>query len=213
MRYSRGQLDTFKKRINMIQLVEISQDECLGVKPELIPVSGTWIAGGSIRQWFFGKEKPSDIDVFGSSEDALKFFVEENLFGSKKLVERDNLVSYNHHGKLVQIIKHSFPKSAEELLDSFDFNVCQFCWNGAKIFSTVSAISSVLRGGLKVHKIQKGFQSDSLRRAFKYQEKGYKPCLGTIRDLGKAFVGISEEEINKQIEISPGGGMRAVGVD
>lgn len=197
----------------MINLIKIDNSQLMGLKPILNPVDGTWIAGGAIRQWFVGSEPSSDIDVFGKDQASLDSFVAENLNGAKVLTSRDNLTSFNHQGTLVQVIKPRFYSSVEDLLDSFDFNVCQFCWDGKDIWSTTSSIISVLRGHLAVHKITKGFEADSLRRAFKYQQKGYKPCLGTIQALAKSFTDLTGEEIDKQIAISPGGGVRTVGID
>jgi len=57
------------------------------------------------------------------------------------------------------------------------------------------------------------FAADSLRRAFKYQTKGFTPCAGTIRDLATAFTTITREQIQAQVEMSPNGGKRLVRFD
>lgn len=196
-----------------LDIIKVDQLTCLGKKPLLEINDGIWIAGGAIRQWFVGNEKSTDIDVFGKTQESLDTFVTNNLKGCRLLTYRENLRSYDYKGTMVQIITYDFYENVEALLDSFDFNVCQFAYDGKEVYSTVSAITSVLRNHLGVHKITPPLVADSLRRAFKYQEKGYKPCLGTIQKLGESFSGVSKEEIQNQISISPGGGMRFVGVD
>ena len=98
---------------------------------------------------------------------------------------------------------HKLGLNKETRFDSFDFTVCQFGWDGKDIFGTSLGLVSVLRGHLGVHKIDKALATDSLRRAFKYAAKGYKPCHATIRDLGLSFNSLTKEEIESQIQISP----------
>ena len=108
---------------------------------------------------------------------------------------------------------HKLGLNKETRFDSFDFTVCQFGWDGKDIFGTSLGLVSALRGHLGVHKIDKALATDSLRRAFKYAAKGYKPCHATIRDLGLSFNSLAKEEIENQIQISPNGGTRIIGVD
>lgn len=196
-----------------MDLIKIESELCVGPKPSLEPIEGVFIAGGAIRQWFVGKEPVSDVDVFGTSEEVLTNFVKTKLIGAKKLVENDRLESYSWNDQLIQVIHYSYYSKMEELLDSFDYNVCQFGWDGKDIYSTVYAVSSVLRGHLGVHKITKELAADSLRRAFKYQKKGYEPCGGTIKKIAESFLDIKQEQIDAQTTISPNGGTRILGVD
>jgi hypothetical protein len=101
----------------------------------------------------------------------------------------------------------------EDLLDSFDFTVCQFAYDGSNVFSTPEAIISVTRNHLGVHNISKEFAVDSLRRAFKYSKKGYYPCNGTIQKLADSLRGLTAEEVKNAVEISPGGGRRLIRID
>ena len=52
-----------------------------------------------------------------------------------------------------------------------------------------------------------------MRRAFKYQRKGFEPCLGTIRDIAEVIRTLNEEELKAQVELSPAGGKRFVRFD
>lgn len=195
-----------------IELLKIDKSELIGKEPILAPTTNVWIAGGAIRQWFCGENK-SDIDIFGVNEDSLQQFISTKLVGAVKLTEQKHLSSYSYQGQLVQVIKYKYFNNISELFDSFDFSLCQFAWDGTNVYSTQIAIISVLRKHLRVHKIDKNHASDSLRRAFKYQEKGYKPCHGTILDISLSFVNLTEAEIKEQVTISPNGGTRIIGVD
>lgn len=197
----------------MINLIELDQNSFRGEKPQISPSKDVWFAGGAIRQWFQDGEAASDIDVFGKSQEALDGFIKEKLSSAKKLFEKDHLYSFSLNGQIIQVIKYNYYENINNLIDSFDFTICQFGWDGNTVWASESAIVSCLRGHLRVHKITPELAADSLRRAFKYQLKGYIPCLGTLKDLVLSFQGLSKEEIEKQITISPGGGTRFVGVD
>jgi len=193
-----------------MNIIEINESLMLGKKPEVQMVNSCWVAGGAIRSWF-DREKMSDIDIFFKNQEALDNFKNTNSLKtpsfSTKITDTFILNEDNNSKKIIQTIK-IFRDSIESLFDSFDFTICQFAWDGTKIYSTIEAIVSVSRKHLAVHKIQEGYEIDSLRRAFKYQNKGYKPCLGTIRDLALALSKKQEVDITSQVQISPGGHVR-----
>lgn len=196
-----------------IDLIKLEQETFIGQRPIVSPTKDVWIAGGAIRQWFNDGELMTDIDVFGKNQESLDNFISEKLWAAKKISEQNHLSSFSLNGQLIQVIKYNYYDSIHNLLDSFDFTVCQFAWDGKTVYSTEAAIVSVLRKRLRVHQITKELAADSLRRAFKYQRKGYIPCLGTLKDIALSFQNLTEEEIKQQITISPGGGTRFVGVD
>lgn len=200
-------------QIIMVNLIKLDQSVFLGSRPQVAPSKDVWLAGGAIRQWFKGGEAASDVDVFGKNQEALDNFIKEKLSSAKKLSERDHLISFSLNGQIIQVIKYDYYENISNLLDSFDFTICQFGWDGEAAWATEPALVSCLRGHLRVHKIAPELAADSLRRAFKYQLKGYIPCLGTLKDLALSFQGLSKEAVEQQITISPGGGTRFVGVD
>lgn len=180
--------------------------------PPVSPSCGVFIAGGCVRRWFTGKEPLSDIDVFAPSEKGLLEFIGKLGNNLEPVYETQNADTYLVKDCRIQLIKFHY-STAEELVNNFDFNVCQFVWTETGIFATQKAIIGTLRGHLSVNRILKNFAADSLRRAFKYQLNGFLPCAGTIRDLATSFVELTPEEIKAQIELSPKGGNRIVRFD
>ena len=197
----------------MNELIKLNEKQMRGKSPSITLTKNTWVAGGAIRQWFVGNEKKSDIDIFGVNDDALNGFVLANCQGAKLIFSSINAHTYDRNGDIIQIIRGKHFTSLEQALQSFDFNVCQFGWDGNFIYSTTEAVISVLRGHLGVNSISKELAADSLRRAFKYQKKGYIPCHGTILEICKSFVGLSDEQIESQVALSPSGGKRILGID
>lgn len=182
-----------------------------GEAPTLIPIEGTWIAGGSIRRWFNGEKQDSDVDVFGIDEATLTLFAETHGL-TKKVHEHKNAVSYRKGPTIYQLIKiHS--ATPAETLDKFDFQHCRFAWDGKQVISTIEAVSCAIRKALMIHKIQSGYELDTLRRAFKYQSQGYKPCMGCLHAIAASFREVQEPQLREQLELSRGGGRRVVRFD
>lgn len=194
-----------------MSLIQLKPDDMRGVEPPIKPIAGCFICGGAVRRWFNDREKLSDVDVFAPSAEHHVNFM-KSLPSAEVSSDHANATTYTVDGVLVQCIKKYFP-TLQDTIESFDFNVCQFGWCESGIFATAPAIIGVLRGHLAVNKLVKAFATDSLRRAFKYQRKGFSPCLGTIRDLALGLRELTEEEIKTQIEISPKGGKRGIRYD
>ena len=195
-----------------MSIVQLKLDDMRGVIPPVTPTSGCFIAGGSVRRWFTGHEDLSDVDVFAPAEENHTAFLEAIGKPAKLIDKTKHASTYLVDGVRVQLIKF-FRANIDELFSNFDFNVCQFAWTEQGVFATQEAVIGVLRGHLAVGKIRKDFAVDSLRRTFKYQMKGFEPCAGTIRDIARSFIELTEEEIKKQVEQSPKGGKRIVRFD
>jgi hypothetical protein len=183
-----------------IELIQLELDDMRGTIPPIGPSHGCIIAGGAVRRWFNGKEELSDVDVFAPSAEQHVEFLKDKK--ATKVDEHANADTYTIDGVKVQLIKLYHP-SMESLLGSFDFNVCQFAWDERGIFTTKAAITGVLRGHLRVVNINREYALDSLRRAFKYQSRGYHPCAGTLRDIANSLRNLTEEEVEKQVTVSP----------
>jgi hypothetical protein len=197
-----------------VTIIKLNQLQMLGPKIEITVPQRGWIAGGAIRRWFAGNEKLSDVDCFFQDEAAFLDYVNALAQHGAKLVNtHKNAATFDVNDILVQLIKLKYHPTVDSLLDSFDFTVCQFAWDGTDVYSTPQAVISTLRNHLGVHILTKDFAVDSLRRAFKYCKKGYHPCNGTIQQMANAMRTLTEDEIKNAVEISPNGGKRIIRVD
>lgn len=197
-----------------IEIITLRRDDMRGPVPPIAPANGCWICGGAVRRWFKGEENLSDVDVFSDKIENLEAFIEtlKEDHTVRLALETPHADTYLVGNVKVQIIKIHQPDPVK-LIESFDYNVCQFAWTETGIIASREAVIGTLRGHLSVGVINKAFAVDSLRRAFKYTDKGYKPCLGTIRDIANSLRELTEEEVKKQVEMSPGGGIRFVRFD
>lgn len=194
-----------------MNIVEIPRMLLTGEPTDLKITQGTWVAGGAIRCWYLQKPNKSDIDFFFVSEQAAEDFKRENNIGNPRYVHK-NADTFLVNGMRIQLIK-LYHSNVESLLDSFDFTICQFAYDGKTVYATADAMITAARGHLMVHKIQQGYELDSLRRAFKYAKKGFEPCLGCLKMIAESFRELPQESLSNQFEISPSGGKRVLRYD
>jgi hypothetical protein len=162
------------------------------------------IAGGSVRDSLFGL-KYNDIDIFGLTKGDLDRFVSLNLSKSKgyKMVYfNDNLRTYRKGNIKVQIIYREYD-TFESILDSFDFTVCQFMYDGEKVICNPSSMMDVSHKRIVINHIDPLFVLDTIRRVQKYIQKGYVICNGGIKEIMDKCRSITKEEYDQNIEFYP----------
>lgn len=136
---------------------------------------GVWLAGGALRT-ILSKDEIKDYDLFFKDE---AFFyattVHLEVLGAIKTFEcpKKELFTYKYGNLKIQLIKKRYYESPEVLLNSFDFTVCQFCWNGRVLFvSSKNSIKDSKNRNLRINEIQ--YPVASLNRLVKYAKRGYK---------------------------------------
>lgn len=156
---------------------------------------GPWIAGGAVRRPVAGgTPKDSDFDYFFKDEKQLEDFRGRmERLGLTKLYSNDFNETFS--GKLkvdgkdtqvkVQAIKFRFYESLSDVLDSFDFTICQFGWNGCDVYFNPCSIIDVANKRLVVHKIS--FGVSTMRRLVGYSKQGYYACSGALEAILKAI--------------------------
>lgn len=162
------------------------------------------IAGGAIRDSLFGNEY-SDIDIFGLTKEDLDLFVKLNLSkgnGYKLVYFNDNLRTYRKGKIKVQIIYREYEKLTD-IIDSFDFTVCQFMYDGEKVICNPSGLLDVYHKRIVINHLEPLFVFDSLRRVQKYVQKGYTICNGGIKDILDKCRGLTQEQYDENVEFYP----------
>lgn len=132
---------------------------------------------------------------------------------SPEIVPRfTDLVHKEIPGKLQIIHKFPFP-TVEDCFNSFDFTICMagaylkqierdepledgttFHHNECLISTGQYFFEDLLTKRLRVNKIT--YPVDSLRRAFRYSDYGYKPCKGVVKELADAIHKMPNEVYN-----------------
>ncbi len=168
--------------------------------------NGPWLAGGAVRRSIMGDSDRSDFDLFFSNSDSyldvynrLMGVVEPYSFEAvSSTLDVDNIVltytppdTEDSSGVpikfKVQLIHKIFYPCVEELLDSFDFTICQFALVGNDmLYSGPYSLWDLGRKRLAVHKIT--YPLSSVRRMIKYSNQGFYVCNGAINALLRTTV-------------------------
>lgn len=156
-----------------------------------LSAEGPWIAGGALRRTLLQQEPDSDFDFFFRTADQLaEFTAVLDRMGMEKIRETEHHVHYR--GRVgdsaipidVQCIRFAFYADAMAVIDSFDFTICQFAFDGTNLTTGDYSLWDLGRRRLAVHKIT--FPVSSMRRVLKYGSQGFKACNGCLATLLRA---------------------------
>lgn len=151
---------------------------------------GPWIVGGLVRRMIDGKPQSSDVDVAFQSAEQLTAVKDRLIDGGFKIrretehhIELAGQLGEGKDKKIVpvQLLRVAYYKSCEEALDSFDFTICQFGFDGSDIICGPYSMWDLARKRLAIHKVT--FGASTFRRALKYSNQGYTLCSGAITAL------------------------------
>lgn len=161
------------------------------IAPEL--TNGPWIAGGAPLQWYLGKECETDIDVWcrnKKQEDKVSHGLQ--TLGFRELARTDNALTLRHDIKYecdnkatkfktitVQLIKRMYPESAKEIIEDFDFTVCQLVTDGVTYVAGRHTYKDIKTRRLRLVDYK---PKTFLKRYIKYVTYGYKPDPDLIID-------------------------------
>ena len=86
----------------------------------------------------------------------------------------------------VQGIHFRYYESVEAVIDSFDFTICQFGFDGIALHAGEYSLWDLARKKLALHKLS--FGVSTVRRLLKYQTQGYTACGGCLTAILNAVV-------------------------
>lgn len=158
--------------------------------PELIH-NNMWLAGGAIRRTLIGEELTSDFDFFFKNEETLKLYA-KSLEGkkAKKTAETQHHITYciDIKGKprIIQLIKIGYYDNPESVIDTFDFTITQFAYDGINLYCGKHSLWDLARKRLALHKLTFGVAT--MRRLIKYTNQDFTACAGVMQSILEAVV-------------------------
>lgn len=187
----------------MLIVTTIPIANCKGTKPQVILPQGSWVAGGAVRRWYMGEPQDADYDVFTTGEEATQAFLKAN-----GLSEFDGLTApmgFATNYGVVSVNKHHFP-NIREVLDYFDFTICQFLWDGGPVIKVNRrAIRDAEKKRLVVHNLRLDTILSSMWRISKYGLQGYRISFGELKKIATAIRTMPQATYDKN-GIFPSGG-------
>jgi hypothetical protein len=155
---------------------------------------GPWIAGGACLKWYQGQSvHMSDIDVF--FRDAFQLRRAMNRIEDTKRFQvkyrSENAITYDYSTInesledvqtifTIQLIQHKFFNSMQDVIDRFDFSVCQVATCGEEWILGEHTARDIRTRSLRAVGEVKG---DIAKRLTKYWIYGYRPVDGLINDI------------------------------
>jgi hypothetical protein len=155
---------------------------------------GPWIAGGACLRWYQGQPvNMSDIDVFfrdafqlrramNRIEDTKRFYVRhrsDNAITYEYSTTRESTAD-DYKSFTIQLIQHKYFNSIEDVIDRFDFSVCQVATCGDEWILGEHTARDIRSRSLRA---VGDVKDDIVKRVAKYWVYGYRPVTGLITEI------------------------------
>jgi hypothetical protein len=155
--------------------------------------AGPWVAGGSVRRLFEEKVNDSDFDFFFANAEQMNVF-KSALEAGGALLQNTNdknstwILPRDKAGPEVkiQIITFQYYSSMQNIVDSFDFTLCQFAFDGSVFEVGDMSLYDVARKQIVPSKLT--YAVASVRRLLKYTRQGYTICSGGLAEMLRQVV-------------------------
>ncbi|NUB28516.1 hypothetical protein GAY30_27205 [Azospirillum brasilense] len=180
----------------------LSEDSELGMALARLPkvsADGPWLAGGALRRTLMRQSLDSDFDFFFASDVQFNKFCEAiKKAGGWQVSKNDHNTTFRlpsvapeptgedefspYKPELtIQAITTQWYESPEAVVESFDFTLCQFAYDGTDLICGDYALWDLGRKRLVPHRLS--FATSSLRRLLKYTKQGFTICGGGLANL------------------------------
>jgi len=165
--------------------------------------NGPWIAGGAVLNWYNDTPVQSDIDIFCANEKQAKALLKRiklsvSNYKCTVVYDTDNAITLDvikykpeestaftmvsltpvvlKQWKL-QIIKHKYYNSMQDIVDAFDISVCQVATAGNEWVLGDTTARDIRERNLRMIG---DIRPSAVKRLLKYMAYGYRPVGGLI---------------------------------
>lgn len=184
------------------QIILLDTLNALGLKVR----KGIWLGGGAVRRSCLGQSLDTDLDFFFDSQESFDEFVEQIkagcIAGNIRIIQKKEnemnscfriaLMQDIINGEnlpreyTIQAIRVQFYADEEAIINSFDFTICQFIYDGEFLYSGEYTFWDVGRKRLAINKMT--FPVATMRRMVKYTAQGYYACNGCMASILQGIV-------------------------
>lgn len=187
-------------RLNVEQFSDTVLSKALSRLPEF--GESVWLAGGAVRRLFEGKKPDSDFDFFFKDQTSTENFEDELIeMGARLLSENDKNKKYILPSSIpedmegedvylpemeIQCINFQYFDSPKAVIDSFDFTICMFAFDGDYFYIGDFSLWDLARKKLVINKVTYGVAT--VRRLMKYANQGFTACGGCLTQILRSVV-------------------------
>jgi hypothetical protein len=155
-----------------------------------------WIAGGSIKDYFF-KTKIKDFDLFFPNQFEMEKMLNHFKDRNEVKFEVDKVANIVIKGRVYQIVKKNFFQDPIDTISNFDFTVCCGAVDRENFYCDDNYFIDLASKKLMVNNLT--FPVDSIRRMQKYIKKGFSICNNQISEIAIAVSRLELHKENKDI--------------
>lgn len=141
----------------------------------------SWIAGGTLRDYFSEKKLNSDCDIFFPNADefekAKKYLISK---GGKIIWESENGMKVIYKGKTFDLIK-IFNPSPKDTISRFDFTISMFATDGKEIYYGENSLKDLQDKKLVLNTMVNPLST--LKRVLKHYKKGFTMSADETKKL------------------------------
>ena len=94
----------------------------------------------------------------------------------------------------VQAINFAYFQTIDELLAGFDFTVCQFAYDGEKLYCGDHSLWDLARRRIVINNVR--FPIATLRHMLKYNRQGFFACSGALTEFIRKTVEMGPQAYN-----------------
>lgn len=166
---------------------------------------GPWLAGGAVRKIYLNEDiGGSDWDFWFKSPEQFKRAKQKITdLGASVAHTSDNAVSFKYYtddGSIqnLQIVKTQYFDTAQQVIDQFDFSVCQLATDGnTTIIGNITA-RDLRTKTLRLSKPE--LPAYIMPRLVKYMVYGYRPCVDLLNQIDTSLDAIDWEKSTNDYE-------------
>jgi hypothetical protein len=104
------------------------------------------------------------------------------------LFSYDDAPTLKHKAYNLQLISFKYHTTVEELLNKFDFTVCQFAYDGSKLYMGSKSLGDLMFNRLNFNCTENKY-SIYWKRWNKYNSAGFKPTPEAIKTFSEIRIG------------------------
>lgn len=175
----------------MRNLCNVPRDAELLMVLEHLPLTtkeGPWVSGSAVRKMLIGQPIDTDIDLFFSSQaqfDIWDGYMKEVTKGTVQPMSTPNQKTYHYtiddKSYKIQLITKRWYSDRKDLLDSFDFTICQFLYDSEGFAVGQHSLNHLKAKELVIHKVT--YPISTFRRFIKYVNEGFMLPNDTILEF------------------------------
>lgn len=164
----------------------------------------SWIAGGTLRDYFSEKKLNSDCDIFFPNVDefikAKKYFISK---GAKIIWESENGMKVTYKGKTFDLIKIFMP-SPSDTISRFDFTISMFATDGKEVYYGNTSLKDLQDKKLVLNTMVNPLST--LKRVLKHYKKGFTMSADETKKLYEFLNKMPYEEKDDLLNVNGSSG-------